>query len=246
MILEEGKTYTGKQLAEWFDIKPESYKANKDRKLEELKIFADYELVGNKTKKVHIKTVYNPVYSKQGSESYQLTKSKVDEFWDESGLDTCSRVSKEIYKSEKNWKVQESTIYGYTLKSRDELYGKPWGEGGTLGHCIYQWSKKGEDGKLIPFTEEENKKKKELITKYFGDVTEKTLLVAAYVKAEKLDKEKGFDMLMEWTGMDNDEKFKMFLMELQEVVGTDVLKGTMVYRDNQQIGIKDEGFEWGE
>jgi len=54
-------------------------KVHKEKKLEELKIFADYELVGNKTKKVYIKTVYNPVYSKQGSESYRITKSKINE-----------------------------------------------------------------------------------------------------------------------------------------------------------------------
>ena len=67
--------------------------------MEELKVFADYELIGGKQKKVLIKEVYNPVYSKQGSESYQITKSKINEVWDESGLDSCKRVSAVIYNS---------------------------------------------------------------------------------------------------------------------------------------------------
>lgn len=243
MELEEGKIYSGKELAQWFGIRPDSYKANKQKKLEELKVFADYELVGNKTKKVQIKKVYNPIYSKQGSESYQLTKSKIDEVWDESGLDTCTRVSEVIYNSEDYWPVTKSTVYNYTLKGRNELYGKPWGEPGLLGHCVYQWSKKGEDGRLVPFTEEENAKKQELITKYYGDVTEKQLLIWTQVKAKKLSKEEAFDILMEWCEMDNEDKFLKFLNELKQLTGSDVLKGTMVYKE-QPLQIEDKGYSW--
>ena len=47
MILTTGKK-TGAELAEWFGIKPGSFKNNKAKKLEELKHFAKFHLEKNK------------------------------------------------------------------------------------------------------------------------------------------------------------------------------------------------------
>lgn len=46
--------------------------------MEELKYFADYELVGNKTKKYKIIKVYNPVYMKSVQANYGIIREKVD------------------------------------------------------------------------------------------------------------------------------------------------------------------------
>jgi len=44
--------------------------------------------------------------------------------------------------------VLEGTAYQYTLKSRNDLFGKPFQEGGKLGNCKYLWCKQEENGEL--------------------------------------------------------------------------------------------------
>lgn len=56
------------ELCDWFGIKTKSFSSLKERKLEELKDFCDYELIknqGGSFKAVLIKEVYEPVYSKK-------------------------------------------------------------------------------------------------------------------------------------------------------------------------------------
>lgn len=56
--------YTLADLADWFGFSNPKYlhgKATKEKKLEELKNYADYEIVG---KKIHILEVYEPKYVK--------------------------------------------------------------------------------------------------------------------------------------------------------------------------------------
>ena len=51
--------YTNKELAEWFNIKAETFSRYKKKKLEELKTFADFdEIYGG----VYIKTIYTTTY----------------------------------------------------------------------------------------------------------------------------------------------------------------------------------------
>ena len=56
---------TNAELAEWFGIQVNSFRARKEKKLEELKNFADFKVVDSK--KVYIIKVYKPVYVKKKS-----------------------------------------------------------------------------------------------------------------------------------------------------------------------------------
>lgn len=53
---------SNKELALWFGIKPNSFAHSKLKKLEELKKYADYEILPNK--KIKINKVHIPYYSK--------------------------------------------------------------------------------------------------------------------------------------------------------------------------------------
>ena len=227
----ELKVYTNKQLAEWFGITPSSLSKYKKKKLEELKAFADFEEVGNKQKKVKIIYIYQPVYCKQGSQNFKKIKRQVDEVWDDSGLDTCKRVSEKILeKNNYELAIADSTVYNYTLKSRNELYGKPFDQkGGMLGKCRYLWCKETEDGNLRELTLKEEEIKQKLIKKYFGDATEKQILVQGMVQAGEISKEEAWDVLTEMTNMKG-VGFYTFLKELQEKIGCKVIKGTQVDR----------------
>ena len=50
---------------------------------------------------------------------------------------------------------------------------------------------------------------------------------------------------MDWCEMDNENKFMAFLKELKAITGSEVLKGTMVYRE-KPAEIENNGFDWGE
>ncbi|MDV3427435.1 MAG: hypothetical protein LIR50_10275 [Bacillota bacterium] len=50
-----------------------------------------------------------------------------------------------------------------------------------MGKCRYLWCKETEDGDLRQLTFEEEEIKQKLIKKYFGDATEKQILVQGMV-----------------------------------------------------------------
>lgn len=53
--LKPGCIYNNKDLAEWFGIKQSSFETTKKRKLEELKEYADFEMIGPKVKILSVK-----------------------------------------------------------------------------------------------------------------------------------------------------------------------------------------------
>ena len=227
----ELRIYSNKELAEWFGITPASFSKYKEKKLEQLKAFADFEQVGNVQKKIKITRIYQPIYCKQGSATFNKIKSQVDEVWDPDGLDTCKRVSQKILeKNQYALAIADSTAYNYTLRSRNDLYGRPFDEaGGSLGHCRYMWCKEDDQGNLSVLTPEEEQIKQKLMKKYFGDATEKQILVQGMVEAGEIKKEEAWDILTQMTNM-RGVNFYTFLKELQETLGCKVIKGTMVNR----------------
>ena len=62
------KKYKQKELAEWFGINYNSFRMSRDKKLEELKDYADFEIEYNATSKrinsINVKKVYHNVYYK--------------------------------------------------------------------------------------------------------------------------------------------------------------------------------------
>lgn len=221
---------TNKELAEWFGISEKTLKNNKIKKLEELKLFADfYEEKG----KVIITDIYESIYSKKKSGTLQKVIEKIDNVWSEDGLDSCTRVGSKIYEilsNEEDLDRKESTIIEYTRKGRNELYGKPFGEEGKLGKCIYIWCKRDkETGEYSLLSEKEQKIKQDLQTKYFGDATEKQILVKGMVESGEIKKEEAWSVLEEMTNMNNNN-FLTFLKEIQEKIGCQVIRGTLVER----------------
>lgn len=123
-----------------------------------------------------------------------------------------------------------STVVNYTRKGRNELYGVPFGEEGVLGSCIYQWCKKDEEtGKIRALTDEENEIKEQLQKKYFGNASEKQIIVQAMVESGELPKEQAWEMLTALTNMKGNN-FIMFLQELQAILGHQVVRGTHIER----------------
>lgn len=225
---------TGSELAKWFGISLSTYKNQKAKKLEELKNFAEFKIEKGK---VVITKVLNPIYTKQSSKAYQLIRSKIDECWNEDGLDSCKRVGEQVKEElKKELSLAPSTVYNYTRKGRNELYGVPFKERGAIGSCTYLWCKKEGDGVNTQYrrlTKEEEQIKQDLLKKYFGNATEKQVIVKAMVEAGEIQKEEAWEVLEELTNMK--DNFMPFLGELQEKLQCQVVRGTLVVRDRDLI-----------
>ena len=236
--LQEGQVYGNKELAQWFGIKEGSFKNQKEKKLEQLSRFAEYRLVGNKTKKVLITKVYDTgIYTKAGSKNYEIIKNNIDKIWSQDGLDSCRRVS-EVMVKDQLVPLAPSSVYNYTRKGRNQLYGKPFSGGGSLGSCIYIWCKK-EGDKLVLLTPEEERIKSNVIKKYFGDATEKQVIVQGMVETGEITKEEAWDVLTELTDMKG-ANFTSFLRELELKLGCRVIKGTLVDRRESAFELTEE------
>lgn len=182
-------------------------------------------------------------YDKQWGTNYGKIRDKIPEVWNSSGLDSSKRVSLEI-QHQLMLPLAERTVYNYTLKGRNELYGKPFGEPGELGRCTYTWCKKIGEGwtaEIVPLTPEEEEIKQNLIRKYFGDVSEKQVIVKAMVESGEISKEEAWDVLEELTNMKGRGNFMAFMGELQEKLDCMVIRGTQTYTQ-----IEDKGFDWEE
>lgn len=69
----ELKTYTQKELAEWFGITYSSFRHVLNRKLEELKEYAEYDIINSKTgrlKGIQITSIYCPIYYKSYKDDF--------------------------------------------------------------------------------------------------------------------------------------------------------------------------------
>ena len=233
---------SGPELAKWFGISSSSFRNTKAKKLEELKMFAEfYEENG----KVVITKVIEPIYQKSMAKVKRKVIEKIDEVWSSDGLDSCQRVGEKILalleQEDENFHRATGTIVKYTREGRNELFGPPFQGGGKIGSCIYVWCKRDpETGEYSLLTEEEQKIKKEIQTKYFGDTTEKQVFVKAMVEAGEISKEEAWSVLEEMTNMNAPSNFMGFLKELQGKLHCQVIRGTLVERDYNKLEFKEK------
>lgn len=215
---------TNAELAEWFGIKPNSFRNTKTQKLEELKRFAEFEV--EKTK-VRITKIYKSVYVKKKSADYSIVKEEFTQVYNKSKIDTASNVSKKIYRKRKDdLTIKESTTYEYTKAARNELYGKPFVGCGERGVCRYIWAKQIGEGQYERFNEEEQAIYKRLLVKYFRGTDEKTIFVRDMIKRGEITEEEAWGVFSDM--MNLDYGFMNFKIEMEEAVGCPIVRVTEI------------------
>ena len=90
-ILRIGKI-SNSELADWFGINVNNLSKHKTQKLKQLQEYAKFN---NLRGGVEILEIYQPIYS--NNNNYRIMRDNFCNSWDNSGLDSCSRVSNEIY-----------------------------------------------------------------------------------------------------------------------------------------------------
>lgn len=235
--LKEG-IMTNQELADWFGVSLSTFNHTKKKKLEELTAFADYELVGEKVKKVKIINIYNPVYSKQGSSSFQIIKTNFQTYWKDNGkgLDTCKRVGEEMY-SDGITSLSYKTTLSYVGRSKREMFGKNFISRGTEGYSIYGWGKwiqnSNHELELVPLTQEEEKIKDVLVKKYYGNVTEKAVFVQGMIDAGEITEEEAWGVLDQLVNIK--DKYGAFKAEFQIAINAPLGKGTYLISDTSSV-----------
>ena len=215
------------ELAEWFGVSKATFANTKKKKLEELKEFADYELISKQ--QIQITKIKCPIYVKKHSKNYEIIKKQITKTWNPDGIDTCKRVSNQIYKEKCNeLTLTESSTYNYTIKAKTELYGKCGSKyGGSIGYSNYIWAKwDGKHQKYVKLSPEEDKIKKQLFTKYFGKANEVTMFIQESIKNGELTKEEAWAAYDEM--MDIDYNFKSVLDDFFIQTGIKLVRCTIV------------------
>lgn len=235
--LQPNTLYNNKEIAQWFGIKPNSFTNSKEAKLKELSLFADFELRGNKQKKIYIKEVYEPVYNKKGNINQKIVETKLEEYWSQNGkgLDTCKRVAGEMYKDKLLPSLSYKTMINYTQQGKVNKYGVNYLTSGTIGRSIYSWGKyvQDENGvRLVPLTPEEEEIKNKLIKKYFGNTTDKQLFVQGMVENGEITKEQAWEVLEELTNMK--EKFRAFKADFEVAINSAIGRGTYLIEEKRE------------
>ena len=215
---------TNAELAEWFGIKPNSFRNTKTQKLEELKRFAEFEV--EKTK-VRITKIYKSTYVKKKSADYSIVKAEFTQVYNKSKIDTASNASKKIYRKRKDdLTIKESTTYEYTKAARNELYGKPFVGCGEKGVCRYIWAKLIGEGQYERFNDTEQAIYKRLLVKYFRGTDEKTIFVEDMIKRGEITKEEAWDVFSDM--MNLDQGFMNFKAEMEEAIGYPIVRVTEI------------------
>ena len=179
---------------------------------------------------VNITKIYKPCYSK--NTKYQKVKNNFCKVLDKGGLDSCKRIAGELHATVFGGeKVQDSTLYIYTLAARTDLYGKPMSNiPGEKGTCSYVWCKKNPDtGRLYYLSDEEEAIKQRLIKEYFSTADEKTAMVKSMIDAGELASDEAweyYDKIMNLTG-----NYIAFLQKFKELTGVQLVRGT-VFEEN--------------
>ena len=214
---------TNAELAEWFNATKNSIEKKKKTWLQILGDYCDFEPIYGG---VYINKIHKPCYVK--NKNLQIVKEEFEEAWDESGLDSCKRVSEEIYnKRQEDFTVQESTVYVQTRQVRDEFYGKPMCEHGSKGCCSYVWCKKdNQTGRLVFLSPEEETIKKELLKFYFADADEKTVLVNEMIMRGELNEADAWSYYSRIINMSNN--YPSFMSEFKRRTGIQLVRGTLI------------------
>ena len=144
--LKEGKI-TLKELAEWFGISYDWFCHSEEKKLQQLKVFADYHLepCGKTGKKFNI--IIDKVMCPEYSSAYEEVKKLKPKYWDThgTGVDTAARVGNEMWRKEKtvNSRIKVSTCENYTKAVEREEYGSLLlNTRGTKGYRKYVYCEK--------------------------------------------------------------------------------------------------------
>ena len=171
---------TRDELAEWSGLTVAYIKKQKTKWCSnKLSKYAKFNMVRNG---VEITEIIEPVYSNKPK--LQVQKKFYDNFGGKDPhfkADTCMNAAKKIQEQlSPPDLISFNTTYSYTCEVKREGWGVPKIKSGKLGESQWVYCKIGPNGEGVPFTDEENEIRCQLIVKYVkGDAKKIQDIIAA-------------------------------------------------------------------
>lgn len=218
------------ELSQWFGVKPNTYDHSKKKKLEELKIFADFEEVYGGVNIIKIKI---PIYAKKGSRAYNIIKNAFSDAWHKSGYDTAARVGTQIWREnlELQNMITETTAKSYAARVRTEFYGRVYKkEIGLLGWCKYAYVVENKWEEAVLLNDEQNKQVTDLIRKIYTNEQE-PLVYEAYQEGSITEKDYE-EFQKDWKNKAG-ERYNIFIKELSDLLGFYPTKVTKIINNKE-------------
>lgn len=215
------------ELCDWFHIRPSTYYHTKKKRLEELKIFAEFEEVRGGLQITEVKI---PIYAKRGSRAYNIIKDNFSNTWHASGYDTAARVGSQIWgeNSELRDMISESTAKAYAARVRTEFYGRVHKkEEGSLGWCKYAYVVSNEWEEAILLTDEQSTQVSELIHKIYTNEQEPYVYEA--FRDGQITEEEYNEFQEDWKNKAGDRYFQ-FMEALYDLLGFYPTKVTKIIK----------------
>ena len=159
--LREGQSYSYYEIAQFFEITPQSFKAHKFQKLEELKNYAIFHEENNR---IIIDKVIGAAAFLGTLEERKAFKRIMFAAIQEQGNNNINELAlaKQLKQHFRTLSLKD--IIYYIRYYLDEYYG----EQGLKGKKEYQFFKK-ENGKFLKLSKEEIEKKNKLIKQWYGN-----------------------------------------------------------------------------
>lgn len=185
--LREGQSYSYYEIAQFFEIAPQSFKAHKFQKLEELKNYAIFHEENNR---IIIDKVIGAAAFLGTLEERRAFKRIMFAAIQEQGNNNINEwaLARQLKPHFRTFSIKD--IIYYIRYYLDEYYG----EQGLKGKKEYQFFKK-ENGKFLKLSKEETEKKNKLIKQWYGNLTERVLVAADMIDANIISKEEAWNLL---------------------------------------------------
>lgn len=225
------KSYTYYEIAQFFNITPQSFKVHKFEKLEELKNYAIFHEINNS---IVIDKVFCSYYL--GSLSNRRAFKRM--------MFACmnNNIVNEYLLAKEMRKRYSVDLQDYSLKELiyyiryyfTEYYGNDIE--GLKGKKEYGYFKL-ERGMLLPLAAEKQEKDK-IIKQWYGNLTEKVLLIQDKINNREIEKEDAWDLLSDMCGLESYESFKY---SLDRAVAAQLYNGYQIFnREDYNIDISEE------
>lgn len=192
---------SNEEIIEWAQISPNYFlRIRKAWCEKQLSKYAKYNLAKGG---VEILEIIKPVYVSNAKKEVEKNFSKC---WGHEGhnIDTCKNACRKMQKVLNNKiNVADATIYNYICLTKRELYGVPKKYEGSIGESYFVYCKIV-NNEYVPFTEEEEKIKKELTDKYLSTNSDKIIDIKAVKTAyqngelEREDYDKAIDEIIDY------------------------------------------------
>lgn len=217
------------ELASWFLVEETTLSRRKKKYLERLKLYCDFISCRGG---VEILEIYKAFYIQ--NKNYKIVEDNFDNYWDESGLDTCRHVGEQIHEDfQEQLTVQEDTTVKHVAQVRNSKFNKPNGDDvGPEGRCHYVLCKKDNKGKPVWLNYEEDQIKKQLLEKWFKGADEKTIIVQSMINEGQITKEEAWSVYSKLMRLP--KSYSGFMSEFKKLTGTQLIRGTFIERSGPE------------